>query len=330
MASPVASSRAMRFVSPDSSVDTFWKWHTVPPKPSAAIPSALYDLTMSPWTPFMFGLVYFVTAKYLSAKQDGKNRIKGRVWDALVVLHNVFLAVYSAATFVLAAPLFVPRFVRAFATGGLTGFATEFCDTSVWAEEDSMFPLLAWLFYVSKFYEVVDTMVILAKGKKVGMLQSYHHFGAMLTMFSAYRTSATPVWVFVVFNSGIHAIMYSYYTCTTMKLPFPRFLKKSITRMQITQFLVGGSLAASYLFIRLPTTASHKLASVELGSYNLTQQLGSATQVLNSRADGQCLVSDAQRAAVWINLLYLTPLTYLFVQFFLTSYKKSGGKSKSA
>lgn len=46
--------------------------------------------------------------------------------------------------------------------------------------------------------------------------------------------------------------MYSYYACTAVSIPFPRFLKKSITRMQITQFLVGGSLAASYLFIKLP------------------------------------------------------------------------------
>ncbi|KAK4048631.1 hypothetical protein OIV83_004601 [Microbotryomycetes sp. JL201] len=314
MASPVASSRAMRFVAPDS-VDTFWRWHTAPPKPSAAIPTALYDLTMSPWTPFTFGLVYFITAKVLSAKQDGKNRIRGKGWDLLVVLHNVFLAVYSAATFAFAAPMFVPRLIRAFAAHGPGGFATAFCDTSVWAE-DSNFPLLAWLFYVSKYYEIVDTAVILAKGKKVGMLQSYHHFGAMLTMYSAYRTAALPVWIFVVFNSGIHAIMYSYYTASTLRLPFPTFLKKSITRLQITQFLVGGSLAALYLFIRLPATAS--------------KQLGSATPVLNSRAEGQCLVSDAQRAAVWINLVYLTPLTALFVNFFMTSYKKTGAKRKSA
>jgi hypothetical protein len=55
--------------------------------------------------------------------------------------------------------------------------------------------------------------------------------------------------------------MYSYYACTAVSIPFPRFLKKSITRMQITQFLVGGSLAASYLFIKIPEKARQHLSS---------------------------------------------------------------------
>lgn len=125
--------------------------------------------------------------------------------------------------------------------------------------------------------EVLDTAILLLKGKKVGMLQSYHHMGAIWTMYAAYVTQAMPVyvalpaqscvgfpvltqlspartnrWIFCVANSLVHSIMYSYYACTAVSIPFPRFLKKSITRMQITQFLVGGSLAASYLFIKLP------------------------------------------------------------------------------
>jgi hypothetical protein len=87
-------------------------------------------------------------------------------------------------------------------------------------------------------------------------------------MFAGLRTSATPIWLFVVFNSFIHSIMYcesdlagtqpsrirrltlrlsllpGYYAMKSLKLPFPQVLKKNITRMQITQFLVGGALLA--------------------------------------------------------------------------------------
>ncbi|KAK4053987.1 hypothetical protein OIO90_003632 [Microbotryomycetes sp. JL221] len=330
MATPRVSPRAIELLTSkdSSSIDTFWRWHTTPPKPSKLIPDQLYDLTMSPWTPLVFGAVYFVSAKLLSANQNGKNRIQGKVWDVLVLMHNVLLAVYSGATFVLTAPLFFGRFGKAAANDGLAGLTMAYCDTSVWGQ-DSRFPLLAWLFYVSKFYEVVDTAIILAKGKKVGMLQSYHHFGAMLTMYAAYRTSAVPVWIFVCFNSLIHAIMYSYYSCTTVRLPFPRFLKKSITRLQITQFIVGGSMAALYLFIQLPTSASSKVASFDIGSNNLTRQMGStATQILLSsqQQGGQCLASGAQKAAVLANIAYLLPLTGLFLQFFFSSYSK---KSKT-
>lgn len=41
--------------------------------------------------------------------------------------------------------------------------------------------------------EVLDTAILLLKGKKVGMLQSYHHMGAIWTMYAAYVTQAMPV-----------------------------------------------------------------------------------------------------------------------------------------
>jgi len=66
-------------------------------------------------------------------------------------------------------------------------------------------------------------------------------------MYAAYRTQAMAVWLFVLFNSAVHSIMYCYYAITALSLPFPRFLKKSITRMQITQFLVGGQSSHTFL-----------------------------------------------------------------------------------
>ncbi len=39
-----------------------------------------------------------------------------------------------------------------------------------------------WIFYLSKFYEVLDTFIILAKGKLSSTLQTYHHAGAMMCM----------------------------------------------------------------------------------------------------------------------------------------------------
>ena len=66
-----------------------------------------------------------------------------------------------------------------------------------------------WLFYLSKFYEVIDTAIILAKGKKSSFLQTYHHAGAMLSMWAGIRYMSPPIWMFVLVNSGIHAVMVS-------------------------------------------------------------------------------------------------------------------------
>lgn len=53
---------------------------------------------MNPWTPLIFGILYFAAAKTISHYTDGKNRLQGRFWNAAVVLHNVILAAYSGWT----------------------------------------------------------------------------------------------------------------------------------------------------------------------------------------------------------------------------------------
>lgn len=63
----------------------------------------------------------------------------------------------------------------------MDGLVHVFCDTDMAAWTATQFPFFCYTFYLSKFYEVLDTVIILAKGKKVGMLQSYHHTGSFLS-----------------------------------------------------------------------------------------------------------------------------------------------------
>ncbi|KAI5481416.1 fatty acid elongase [Pseudohyphozyma bogoriensis] len=247
---------------------------------------------MNPWTPLVFGTAYFITAKLLSRYSDGKNRIQGKGWRAAIVAHNLLLCAYSAWTFIGA-------FWSSFREGGLPGLLHVFCDSDMAAWSATQFPYFSYLFYVSKFYEIVDTAIILLQGKKVGLLQS------------------------VVFNSFIHTLMYAFYTCSAMKLPFPRFLKKSLTRLQITQFLVGGSLAASYLFITIPSFPSppEVISQLSFGKLSLESL---------ERVGTQCLATPAQKAAVFANVGYLIPLTWLFAAFFIKSYNNKNAKVKAA
>jgi len=70
-----------------------------------------------------------------------------------------------------------------------------------------------WIFYLSKFYEVLDTFIILAKGKQSSLLQTYHHTGAMLAVWAGIRYMSAPIWMFVLINSGIHTLMVSHLLC---------------------------------------------------------------------------------------------------------------------
>lgn len=64
-----------------------------------------------------------------------------------------------------------------------------------------------FFFYLSKLYEVVDTAIILAKGKESSNLQTYHHAGAMLCLWTGIRYMSPPIWMFTFINSGLHTLM---------------------------------------------------------------------------------------------------------------------------
>ncbi|KAH8919678.1 hypothetical protein BT69DRAFT_1223804 [Atractiella rhizophila] len=255
--------------------------------------------TLHPLTPVLFATVYLLTVSYFNRSRPCTPSF--HIPRSLIVAHNALLAIYSFATFCKTAPLVYGSFIKAFWYHGSQGFVRTYCDMDgrIWAEGLNNW---SYVFYLSKYYEVIDTIIILVKGKKAHVLQEYHHAGAIITMWAALRFAAFPVWIFCVFNSFIHTIMYTYYALSTMKVNVPLVLKRSLTTMQITQFLVGFGTAASYLFIRIP--------------------LGEVSDQVSGVA--QCLASDGQKLATVLNLAYLTPLTVLFSNFFIKSYTKRG------
>ncbi|KAK8152982.1 GNS1/SUR4 family-domain-containing protein [Phyllosticta citrichinensis] len=238
-----------------------------------------------------------------------------------------------------------------------------------------------WLFYLSKFYEVLDTVIILAKGKRSSTLQTYHHAGAMLCMWAGIRFMSPPIWMFVYINSGIHALMYTYYTFAALGVRVPQGLKRTLTTMQIAQFVIGASFAMVHLFVAYtipvstPYTILHKAtvaveslaseasaAAASAGSVaaagaswpafkkillraageeglaeNVRDDSGSAGGGAAGSPGGEvveetrwrkeyvkvnCIDTTGQSFAIWLNVIYLMPLTMLFTRFFIRSYLK--------
>jgi hypothetical protein len=208
-------------------------------------------------------------------------------------LHNLALSLYSGWTFISTVPIIHRQSWRTDLQP-----IQRICSADR-AIFDNGLDRIAYIFYLSKFYEVLDTAIILAKGKRSPLLQTYHHAGAMITMFAGAKYRATPIWLFVAFNSWVHFWMYLYYASATLKLPFPRLLKQSLTTMQITQFFVGGGSAAVFFLLK-----------PEDGS--------------------RCLPNFGSRLATTLTLSYLAPLTWLFVQFFVNEYKRPKASTKRA
>ncbi|KAI9924236.1 hypothetical protein MW887_007186 [Aspergillus wentii] len=271
---------------------------------------------------------------------------KTSTFRALVILHNALLALFSAWTFFTTCqalkgcwPAGEPNYYA--------HVAEMLCETdssalrtsakSLW-EEGSGY--IGWVFYISKFYEVLDTMIILARGKKSSTLQTYHHAGVIICGWATMKYKSPASLVGIVLNSAVHTLMYSYFTIHSLGVSVPMSIKRSLTTIQIAQFLTGFVWGYSYLFVKyhvpLDITAQpvDHSNSWESGSYSRmeynppsTRGSDSVTRVVATAAT-PCLSDSGEALTVVLTTVYVLPLLLLFVRFFIESYTKGGIKAK--
>ena len=198
---------------------------------------------------FAAGYMTFVfTANAVNRKRKYRAwRIsKTRAFFFFTILHNILLALYSGITCAAMIRALRVSFASPVERYGIPGSLDSLCkmsgprglgdamtfdpSSSTWSSKNSRITLGAggrpdstdlgrlwneglgfwgWVFYISKFYEVVDTLIILAKGKRSATLQTYHHAGAMLCMWAGIRYMSPPIWMFALVNSGVHTLMVS-------------------------------------------------------------------------------------------------------------------------
>jgi hypothetical protein len=100
------------------------------------------------------------------------------------------------------------------------------------------------------------------------------------------------VWLFVLFNSFIHTLMYAYYTASTFKIHIPG--KWLLTSMQITQFVTGFTIMFFYKYV-------------------------------------PCYRASYTRMfAWWFTWFYVGVVLLLFVNFFFVNYVKNALRKRKA
>lgn len=417
----------IHFFSPPSSIFTFPPSNepiTLPApaagatiaSPRFTIPEDIYNQALDVRLPLTIAATYALTVLLLNRynKLNGNKPwpiSKTKLFFWLVVAHNVFLAAYSAWTFVGIFGALRDTIVGWNGPDGVVGTVDSLCkihgpqglghaitysstleawtSTSPNVALDAMgvpdsvdlgrlwnrgLAFYGWFFYLSKFYEVIDTVIILAKGKNVQTLQTYHHAGAMMCMWAGIRYMSPPIWMFVCVNSAVHAVMYTYYTITAFSIPVPNSIKRCITTMQIIQFLVGVSFASLHSFVYytitvlVPNTLKETVTSIaeaataaagSAATLASPAEIGTMSKQALFRAAGEealakstytlkqlmayhglpaaakyhtetqtvfCLDTSGQNFAIWLNVFYLTPLTFLFGRFFYNSYIRRAAK----
>ena len=145
---------------------------------------------------------------------------------AFVFLHNVALAVFSAWVMINTWPMLYNYLMVPYKT-----------EEVFW---DSQIGYWAIIFYISKYYEFIDSWILVLKSKVPSFLQVYHHAGVVYAMYFACTSKANWIIYMVCLNSFIHTLMYTYYAVATVQrknffTPYASIL----TTMQITQFIIG-------------------------------------------------------------------------------------------
>lgn len=196
--------------------------------------SGVYVCTVALWNKVNRGRISASPSKSSSSQKPVKKEFS--FFDTLVLVHNLILMVYSFISFISTLPIMVDGFMN-------LPLGEAFCDQKALLWSRGM-QFWTFVFYLSKYYELIDTLIILLKGRPSSFLQTFHHTGAIMAMFLLCKYETKGAFVFVVFNSFIHTIMYCYYSLTCLGYR-PKW-KQILTQMQISQFLIGNPLALVY------------------------------------------------------------------------------------
>ena len=175
-------------------------------------------------------LFYLITLKLVSPDKTKNKKTKpsdGMVKNIIICAHNIGLCIFSVACFYNTIPIVYNVW--------LSGWSNALCNDG-WLNNETWW-YWTYLFYLSKYYEFVDTYILVWKGRDPSFLQKFHHIGAVAGMWIIITSKSHTGYIFVVPNSFIHSIMYLYYALSVWKIKVP--FKYILTRMQMIQFCIG-------------------------------------------------------------------------------------------
>lgn len=193
-------------------------------------------------------LAMIAYAKLLRPPAEGFPTWASAPWMmTLLAAWNLMLAMASA--FMLVGML-VPVARRWHAHG----FVAALCDRDdAFGTEDGSLSgtgmLFLFAFVMSKYVELVDTVFIVARRKKLDFLHWFHHSTVLATTWAFIITRFVPGIWFGFINAGVHTLMYHYYyrSACGVKLTYP----KVITTVQIVQMVAGIVLTITWTALNM-------------------------------------------------------------------------------
>ncbi|KAJ6634798.1 Elongation of very long chain fatty acids protein 6 [Pseudolycoriella hygida] len=176
--------------------------------------------------------VYF-TAIYVVSVFGGSVLMHNRQpfkLNGLLTVWNIGLAAMSMVAFSRCVPEFVHILF------GENGFHNSICE---WKNHNPATAFWSFVLLLSKVVELGDTAFIVLRKQKLLFLHWYHHVTTLMSwwvMFYFYEPN--QLW-YIVMNSFVHSLMYTYYALRAMKITLPRVVAMLITTVQLLQMVFG-------------------------------------------------------------------------------------------
>eukprot|EP00037_Helgoeca_nana_P032901 m.415922 g.415922 ORF g.415922 m.415922 type:complete len:258 (+) comp29764_c0_seq1:137-910(+) len=194
----------------------------------------------STWqTPLMGGVIYFIIVYFLKGFRPGQEtRFK-----SFEIVHNSFLIVLSFS--IMCSTLF-SAYLR-YAEEGVAGvLCSQRPSEALW---DGPLGAVVYVFYLSKYYDFIDTFILAARKKETIPLHLWHH---AVMPFVCWSWLAYPwldgAWWCAFVNSLIHTLMYTNYLLKSLGQKV--WWAKYLTQGQIVQFITGTVYSGAFLYMQ--------------------------------------------------------------------------------
>eukprot|EP00040_Diaphanoeca_grandis_P043804 m.10311 g.10311 ORF g.10311 m.10311 type:complete len:255 (-) comp8242_c0_seq1:53-817(-) len=198
------------------------------------------DVFASSYTYPLAGAVFYIFVLIL-IKNGTSQEYRSKNFE---IVHNAFLA---ALSFFMLVTVIYGAVLRAKDDGAFGLICTQRSFETMW---DGPIGAATYIFYLSKFYEFIDTFVMALRQKDTIFLHTWHHANMPFTCWTWFAFNFFEgAWWCVLVNSFIHTMMYSYYLATVLGIKV--WFKKYITSAQIVQFMSGTAMCVTWYYFKI-------------------------------------------------------------------------------
>jgi hypothetical protein len=185
----------------------------------------LYAPFDKPWVPFVGVFVYLCVIGLVNRWMKER---KPYELKTLLTIHNLFLTALSLY-------MAVGLTYRVIHIAMNYGLFSLYCGASV--EEDDKLMFWTNIFYISKYYELLDTLFVVLRKKPLSFLHVWHHCSVVFVCYLGNYQEIVMGWITCFQNSLIHVLMYYYYSLQSMGRR-DVWWRRYLTTLQIIQFVI--------------------------------------------------------------------------------------------